>query len=184
MGVNGGGNVTSGGLREMMNQNPLVVIGIAAAIVLLAVVWSAMALFGGGGGSSGGGDFSRAYFTTDDGATYFEDDVNKLPPFDKDGKPAVRAHVFTCNGGRDKFIGYIERLQPEAKTKIDTLSKDPKSMENMMSRNAIMMTGLEAKKPRDPAAKWISPTKGPEFAMVTNVVCPDGKGTDLEAVIP
>ena len=62
---------------------------------------------------------TRTRTTVDDGATYFPDDANKIPPFTKDGKEAVRARVFSCDGGKTKYVAYLERITPKAKAAID-----------------------------------------------------------------
>jgi hypothetical protein len=51
----------------------------------------------------------KAYYSADDGKTWFLDSVTKPTPFLlPDGREAVLAHVFSWNG-RDLFIGYLER---------------------------------------------------------------------------
>lgn len=177
--------VSGGGFRDVINRNPLIVMGAAALVVVVAVIWSAMSLFGGSSSSGfGGQNLDRGYFTSDDGATYFEDSIENLPPFDKDGKTAVRAHVFTCNRGKDRFIGYLERYRTDVKQKLIELNKDPTNMENAMARSGLMMSGVEVKKPGEPPNKWVSSIKNVEFAAAMSVNCPEGKGTELEAVIP
>jgi len=39
----------------------------------------------------------RAYFSDDDGKTFFVDDIEKIVPFDHDGKPGFRAMVYQCS---------------------------------------------------------------------------------------
>src|SRR5689334_11283784 len=53
----------------------------------------------------------KAWFTTDDGKTWFADDDNRLFPFDKDGKKAYRCYVWTCDGGKTKFVSHLERVR-------------------------------------------------------------------------
>ncbi len=84
---------------------------------------------------------TQAYYSVDDGQTFFADDINLVPPFEKDGKMAVRAHVFTCDGGKTPFVAYLERYTPEAKGKIEAMKEgaDPAGMEE------VWMTGIEVK---------------------------------------
>src|SRR5947207_15826357 len=74
---------------------------------------------------------TKSYFTTDDGKTYFEDSADKVAPFDKDGKEAVRAHVFKCGQGAP-FVGYLEKLDPKVKQRLDDFFNDPKNKGKMM----------------------------------------------------
>jgi hypothetical protein len=48
---------------------------------------------------------TRAFYTTDDGKTWFTDDAERLPPFDHGGKQAVRLYLFSC----DRFGWNVKR---------------------------------------------------------------------------
>jgi hypothetical protein len=53
---------------------------------------------------------NQAYYSADDGKTWFLDSVTKPTPFQlSDGRQAVLAHVFSWNGRDNLFIGYLER---------------------------------------------------------------------------
>jgi hypothetical protein len=66
----------------------------------------------------------KAFFTTDDGKSFFVDRFDRVPPFRKDGKTAVRAQVFSCDDGRTKFVGYLEMYAPLDKAALeDVLAK-------------------------------------------------------------
>src|SRR5688572_29694078 len=41
---------------------------------------------------------TKAWYTTNDGKTWFKDSNRKVPPFDYGGKQAVLAKVYECNG--------------------------------------------------------------------------------------
>src|SRR5690242_15812342 len=87
------------GVRETLNRYPRTTM-VMIAIALLAAVyflWSAM------GGSTAGRSGTQAYFSIDDGKTWFVDDGKKIPPFQKGGKDAVRAYVYRCPDGT-KFV--------------------------------------------------------------------------------
>ena len=62
---------------------------------------------------------SQVFFTDDDGKTWFPDDAKRVPPFDRNGKPAVRAHVYKCGG--KTFVNHMERYTPEAKKKVEAI---------------------------------------------------------------
>jgi hypothetical protein len=55
---------------------------------------------------------TQLFFTTDDGKTWFADEASKKAPFLHDEKPAVRAHVFSCDGGKKLFAGYLSKFSP------------------------------------------------------------------------
>lgn len=154
--------------RNILNEHPMATGGVVVALILLAVV---LALRSSSGGSSGVGD---AYYTTDDGATWFAADTKELPPIQHSGKPAVRAHLFAGEDGK-KFVGYLERYTDEAKavlTEADAVLQTGK-MPDMGKAQAARMTGRQVKKPGDKA--WISGTDMRNVMTVQRVLTPDGK---------
>ena len=106
------------GVREKLNQNKA--FGVVAAVVMAgaAIAFAAYNLRGTGSPSA-----YEAYYTTDDGQTFFGGTVADVPPFQKDGKEAVRAHVYTCNG--KPFVNHLERYTPEARKVIAAAMATP-----------------------------------------------------------
>jgi hypothetical protein len=165
------------GIRETLNKNPTYTAAGTAAIILLAllfIMWQACDGGGGGPGAPG-----QAFYSIDDGKTYFIDEAGKIPPFKKDGKDAVRAHVFTCDGGKTKFVGYLEAYSPQ----------DKKVMEETISgkRPAQPYPGYTGqamvKKPGMPNFIPLMPGTTEAYAKVVQVTCPDAN-TVPERVYP
>src|SRR5947207_15643246 len=103
------------GVRETLNRYPKITAAVIG-VILLAVVylfWSS-----GIGGIAAGRSGTQAYFSTDDGKSWFVDDAKKIPPFQKNGKDAVRAYVYKCPDGT-KFVSHLERYTPEAKKMLE-----------------------------------------------------------------
>jgi hypothetical protein len=99
------------GVREKLNKTPSIAIAFAAVafVIALVVLWRIVPRKGGPESGIGGPRIpTRAFYTNDNGATYFEDDFNKIVPFDKDGKPAYMAWVYKCDDG-EPFVGVIGR---------------------------------------------------------------------------
>jgi hypothetical protein len=93
------------GIRESLNQNPGITTGVTAGIIIIAlgfIIWQSTR-------SDRPSLPTKMYYTDDDGATKFSDDITKVPPFDHKGKPAVRARVFTCDGGKNQFVADLDR---------------------------------------------------------------------------
>lgn len=113
-------------LRESISKNPTVVMGLAGAaiaIALGAILWQAATA--GSASSSSDQTSPKVYFTTDTTsgpaaiAAMFADSADKLPPFDHNGKPAVRVRVWTTDGGTTRYVSHYERYTPKA---IETLA--------------------------------------------------------------
>src|SRR5688572_33348545 len=96
------------GIRQTLNENPIITTAGAAGIILIAIIFI---IWQGCGGSTPAGSAppTKMWFTTDDGNTRFVDEINKLPPFThSDGKVAVRAKVFKCGDG-EPFVNHLEK---------------------------------------------------------------------------
>jgi len=96
------------GLRETLNAKPAITTGATVGLIVIAIVvivWQILP--------------SR------DGETWFEDDLYKVTPFkSKNGKDAVRAHVFKI-GDNKPFVQFLERFKPEVKEKLEKQVADP-----------------------------------------------------------
>ena len=59
---------------------------------------------------------SEAFYSDDDGQSYFQDSVYNFPPFDHNGKVANQAMVIQDHGS--KVVGYLVRYTPDAQKKL------------------------------------------------------------------
>ena len=155
------------GVRDLIRGRQSVV----AVVAVLMIVGAAIAIYVQARDTgAGSGD---AYFSTDDGKTYFADKLTKLPPFDKDGKPAYRAHVFECGGKR--VVGYLSRYRPEAIAALEEAAASRgtgKPPRNAAALAAVGTYGLEVKRPGD--AFWVSQADARRATAVRVFRCPDG----------
>jgi hypothetical protein len=154
------------GIREALNRRPklAMVIGIAlCAVALPIMIWA---------NSSGvPGRASKAYYSDDEGKTYFADDIDKLYPFERDGKQAYRAYVYECNDGK-RFVAYLARYTDSARAKITELEKKADDPEAPGQAHQLRSTAIEVKKPGDEV--WVS-LFGPQGATIaSHPTCPDG----------
>jgi hypothetical protein len=161
------------GIREKLNENPAITTGATVLIIVIAVgfiIYSQLP-------TRGPKPPSQAYFSVDDGKTWFADDVKKMAPFDKDGKPAVRVHLYKC-GKNAPFVAYLERYIPEAKKQLEKIQAagGATGPEVGSQISMIMQNGVEYKKPGDP--KWIKMSDDYQsFGRMMSVTCPDANDT-------
>ena len=107
--------------RSLRERSVLTAI-IAGVAIIAVLAYVGYFLFG---SSPTAGKDAQAFFTVDDGTTYFADDALKLPPFDHAGKLAVRAYVFTDTPAGDRrWVQYLQKFsddeQKQLKGKNDT----------------------------------------------------------------
>lgn len=106
----------------------------------------------------------QAFYTADDGATLFKDDVNLIPPFDHGGATAVRAHVFTCDGGQHRWVQFLEKYNDE----------DKKRLESGRNDGTFPPPDRLVKQPGPDS--WVS-ERSPQGKAITTPHCSDGLGS-------
>lgn len=179
------------GIREKINQNQGITTGVTVGVIVLALIFIIWQLVG---GNSRGTIPTQAFFTIDDGKTWFADDINKLPPFDHEGKQAVRAIIFKCKGGKP-FVGHLERYTPEAKAQIEKMRESMKNMSKdgkggpMMPPPGPMMgditfSGMEVKAAGAPDNTWVKMADFQKAQEITKIKCPDGDSSEIQPVVP
>jgi len=161
------------GVRQKLNQYPLVCSTGMVAVVLFAVYFAYAQLRGAKSTVP-----TLDYYTTDDGKTLFTDKIDRLVPFRHGGKEAVRAHVFECNGKR--FVGYLSKMGEQARAaveqyRLDSAARPPERPASWGPAQAAMMNGWLIKKPGE--KEWH--LRG---TPRTNMNC--GDGTTAEALLP
>jgi hypothetical protein len=161
------------GVREALRANSsktTVVATGAVGILLLVVAWE---LMGGSDSVLPGSSVGKAFFTDDDGKTTFVDEATKTPPFEHNGKEAVRVQMFRC--GSTKFIGYLGRYSRESLAALEKARHDPH-----FEPRAFASIRPDVK--RAMKGTWVSQGSA-EGQKIRDVKCPDGKG-EVEPVIP
>jgi hypothetical protein len=112
-----------------------------------------------------------AYYTTDDGKTYFAEDQMKDTPFDHNGQKAVRAWLYTCGDSKDKKLLYLEQYTPMFQKQL----ADAKAKNQPMDPMIIAEQGDAIYEVRKPGQKnWILKSSAAGQKMITPP-CPPGK---------
>lgn len=169
------------GLREAINRNAGFAIGAAAVLVVIAVV---VVLRAGRTQEAQpvAGATGISHYTIDDGATWFADRMDKIPPFKKDGKDAVRAYVYRDASGKE-FVSHMERYTPEALralAALATMTPEQRGLEDPASL-AGGLEGIEVKRPKE--TTWVRASE-PRAQQIMQPRSPDGKRDGLQFVVP
>lgn len=163
------------GIRDAMNQHPSVTVGAVAGLLIVTVTMLTIQLWS----PPAARPPRSAFFSDDNGVTFFADDWLQIAPFEHNGKQAVAAHVFEPKSGQ-RFVGYLERSRDDAaktsimdarKTLYATLngqivaSPDTTQIENIRENSQV-------KRPTD--TEWV-PANSPEAARVYDLKPTDGE---------
>jgi hypothetical protein len=101
-------------IRDQTGTRPKIIkaVGILATIVAIVLVFLELK-------SGARSDVpplpDQTFYTVDDGATLFKDSLYKIPPIDHNGQQAVRAHVYTADGGQHQWVQYLEKFSDSDK---------------------------------------------------------------------
>jgi hypothetical protein len=167
------------GIRETLNKNPGITTGGAIAIIVivgLVIVWQLLP----SSGVASDPSQMRVFFSVDDGKTWFADSFEKLPPWDKDGKKAVRAHVFRGSDGKE-FVGYLERFSPAGRARVEAALKQSGTLPPLFE--ITLPSDIEIKPPGSGDKGWIS-QNDPRAQAVLQVKSPTTGKPEIEPVIP
>jgi hypothetical protein len=157
------------GIRETINRNPKVAAGVGAGLIALTVVFVLFQLLDLNGASGVPSADEHAFFSVDDGKTWFVGDVKTLAPFDHGGKQAVRAYVYECDGQR--FVGFLERYTDEGKrARQQVLDAAKTGRPDGRLVYISSMTGRELKRPGD--KNWTVAKDQQTIESITTVRCP------------
>jgi hypothetical protein len=155
------------GFRESLNQRPV----LAAVLTVGLFVIAGTVLMVWGRGRTPPTRVDRVYYSSDEGRSYFADSVDRVYPFDHNGKPAYRAYVYQCGDGKP-FVSYVARYKDEAAARLNELKGkqgDPVAAEEIAQLNS----GIEVKRPG--AAEWVPMLSDAGEAITRHPACVDGR---------
>ena len=164
------------GIRQTLNDNPVVTTSVTGVIILAAIFFLFRSACSGPGGGGSGTVPTKEYFTVDDGANYFPEDAKKVPPFQHQGKTAYRVKVYKCPDGTT-FVSHLERFSEADKKRMEAAlaarpaGGDPNG--SLPPDTFVLAGNMEIKKPGD--KEWVKMSDGVEkYLSVLRPKCPDG----------
>jgi len=139
-------------IRDSLNKNKKLGVGIGAAILVIAVGLIAFQLRGSGSGLTAA---TGAFYTDDNGKTFFKDDLLKVSPFDHNGKQAYLCEVYQCSDGK-QFVGLMYRHNAAGRKAIEGMRKPDVSL-----MSGLEIQGMEVKRAGAADSAW-KPNTDPE----------------------
>jgi hypothetical protein len=165
-------------VRENLNSNRTVGFLIAAILLIAATVQAAYFLRPTAKYQSA----TEAFYTDDDGRTYFMDSIYKFPPWDHNGKQANLAMVYSSASGN--FVAYQVRYAAAVQQQLQALYAKAQSGERpltdvnrLMTTPSIGLAGTEVK--MRGSDKWV-----PMASMPHPIPIKAADGSDTMMVMP
>jgi hypothetical protein len=157
------------GIRETINEKPVVGIGIFGSLVVIAIILVVWQVLRSRPHATPLVVTDQVFFSDDDGKTWFPESKDKLPPFMHNGKPAYLAKVVRCGDSGKPFVAYLEKYPDDVKRDLEARLKSGTS-QNTIARAGIR--DLLAKKPG--TGEWVSRSDVSRYEEATHVDCPEG----------
>jgi len=163
-------------IRRSLQQKPIFGVAIAIFLVLMASAILARQYW-----PQKKANLSEAYFTDDDGNTWFNDSAFLVPPFDHNGRTAVFAEIYTYDNGAKKFCAYEAKYTPKAKKRLEAALADaqknnqPPSTVSLYHDRSFITEGMLVKAPG--SSDWVS-MADPQANSVCSIHSPDGTAVD------
>jgi len=164
------------GARQWLNDHQRISGSLGSAVTLIALFFM-LARFH-RHQSNGRLEPDQAFFSDDDGTTYFRDSAARLPPFDHHGKTAFGAVVLRCVGGKP-FVAFLRKYDPTELEQLEERLRQSPTPGLLLSE---LGARAEVKRPHE--SRWVSYKSDPkEYARVTTPQCPGG-GDAFTSVMP
>ena len=152
-------------VREALQKNNIMGIGLAVFMLTVAGSIAAYTFWPSGPHINPTG----AFYSDDDGQTYYSDNIFHFPPFDHDGKTAYRAMVYSGNSG--KFVGFLARYRPDTKKLLEDEYAKASRGDEPMSAVLILLASPQAKS----GTEYKLPGPGHDWSYAPpRVKAPDG----------
>jgi hypothetical protein len=158
-------------LRETVNSKQTLVVTIVGLLIVIAAIITIRQL----GTRNVVPISNELFFTTDDGKTWFKAPDDSIPPFDHNGKPAVQAFVWTCDGGKSGFVSHLQRYTPEGRKRM--LAEKQRGPQGALAPGGMGLgvSDTEVKRPGEPETAWIRCSDLRAGAILQPPRCPDNK---------
>lgn len=160
-------------IREALNKHPAIA---AASLVLALAVGVTYAI-----SQLRAGPNTRAFYTDDDGQTFFSDAGNKLVPYQRAGKEVDLAEVFRTKA-KGPYVIYMQRLDRRALALVHKIYPNAQPGDVLPDFHiGGMPLQMEIKKPGD--TKWHD-IEMDGRAMAAYISLNSDDGSPLEEVDP
>lgn len=179
------------GIRESLNQNRTAGLAVTVGTIALAAV--ALLWFSGNGSAAGKG-MGQAFYTVDDGATWFTEDAGKIPPFDHKGQQAVLCYVYKCGPDGKPWVSHLMRYTSEGKKQREERRSGGAGGAgagggagggpvDLIGTENFMRANIEVKEAKTGDKDWVR-ISDPRAAGIQELKCPDGSAGEIMPVDP
>lgn len=164
------------GIRETLNKNPAIGMAAGGTLVLVCIIYAWITWSSATSAPASGLQF--AFFSADEGRTWFEDGAYRPFPFPQDGRPAFRAVVIQC-GTNAPRVAYLKRLTDAGLKSATAMLESNDS--NMTTKFADLLDNAsEVRKPG--TTQWLATSSAEGQKLIADAIkCPDGTAA---AVVP
>jgi hypothetical protein len=165
------------GTREKINENKKLGVGVGIAIIIIGIGIFSFQLRG-SSDSNAQPIPTQAFYTDDNGKTFFKDDIKKVVPFAHNGKQAYRADVFKGADGKE-FVGLIYRYTDAGRKEMEEFINKKVKDRDGLTRLSIERRGMEVKPVGGNDKAWLPNDEMTSERLQMSVKGPAGKPATL-----
>lgn len=167
------------GFRQSAKDRPTLFAVVFGALILVCIAVVIWQLTGSTDPRLGSG---KAFFSVDDGKTFFVADSSKVAPFDHNGQQAYQAMVYSADGGKTRSVGYLMRFSEKGKAKMNEMRAKIKETRGMPSMDAELQANTEVKRPGE--KNWVKLSDVGSAAEIMRVASPDDPSRSADPIEP
>ena len=122
-----------------------------------------------------------AYFSDDNGKTWYTDSIDLIPPYQHNGKEADGAVIYSYAGGSKQFCGYLFRFPEKIKQQIENAAAPGSGKTPHGIAYGTEIGGSREVESPGSTGHWAA-MGTPAAGTITKITAPDG--SDLDSVLP
>lgn len=150
-------------LREKLNENPMMVGVVVAVLVAVCAILAYRGLSGGGSGGPVRPGTQQAYYSEDDGRSYFAAPIDRIPgAFTGPGGGTAVLAVVLQYPGEKPFVGWLEKYTDKGQKLLREHYSQPANQGLPPPYTAELEREKLVKKPGEP--EWVSVSRQAEQA--------------------
>jgi hypothetical protein len=165
------------GIRQKIGEKQSIGVALGAGLILVAAIALAVQHM-----PEKRADLNQAFYTTDDGETWFADSAYRIAPFEHEGKTAVIAQVYSYAGGSKRFCAYLAKYSPAGKERLEAAiakaraNNEPPGTAAPFRDREFMQSAMLVKA-RGAGKEWV-PIGDPRAGEIMTIHSPDGSEVD------
>ena len=148
-------------VRETINQKRGVAVVVVSAVILLVLGITAYRMTSPNNDRQDPAPTGKQWVTTDLGKSWVAADLERLPPFEENGKTAYGCAVWSIDGAKTLWVSHLYRYTEEGRKRFSGPGAET------LLRSTMRLEVMEVRRPGENGGDWVKATdpKGVEIQI-------------------